>query len=45
MLQAFSTPNISRSKEGDISKKPLVPPIFYNFFLPWVDTYHMNKGN
>ena len=29
----FSTPNISKSKEGD-TKKSLAPPIFYTFHHP-----------
>ena len=31
---AFSTPNISRSKEGAPLKKSSAPPIFYTFRRP-----------
>ena len=30
----FSTPNISKSKEGDTPKKSLAPPIFHTFHHP-----------
>ena len=31
---AFSTPNITRSKEGAVLKKSLAPPISYTFSRP-----------
>ena len=31
---AFSTPNITRSKEGAVLKNSLAPPIFYAFSRP-----------
>ena len=34
----FSTPNISKSKEGD-TKKSLAPPIFYTFHHPCILWY------
>ena len=33
-LLAFSTPNITRSKEGAVLKKSSAPPIFYAFSRP-----------
>ena len=33
-ILAFSTPNITRSKEGAVLKKSLAPPIFYAFSRP-----------
>ena len=35
-IPAFSTPNISRSKEGAPLKKSSAPPIFCTFRCPWV---------
>ena len=33
-ILSFSTPNISRLKEGSVLKKSLAPPIFYTFRRP-----------